>query len=177
MIDEQAIIKNIINGDSEAFRILIERYQAPVFRIVSNIVNDRHVCEDIAQEVFLAAYKKIASFDNTRSKFSTWLFTIARNKSLNAIKRTKTQTVDEFPEIADCQNGDELEKQEFLKELDRQLHSLPKDQKTVFVLAEIEKLPYEEIAQIEGVRQGTIRTRLCRAKQKLAKALGLDWEI
>ena len=157
--------------------MLVERYQTSVIRIISNIVNDRHNCEDIAQEVFLSAYKKLSTFDSVRSKFSTWLFTIARNKSLNAIKKKNAQTVDEFPEIAENCKGDELEKQEFMNELDKQLRSLPKDQKTVFVLAEFEKLPYEQIAQIEGVREGTVRTRLHRAKRKLAKAIGLDWEI
>jgi RNA polymerase sigma-70 factor (ECF subfamily) len=177
MIDEQAIIKIIINGDSKAFRILVERYQNSVMRLISNIVNDRHICEDIAQEVFFSAYKKLSTFDSARGKFSTWLFTIARNKSLNAIKKKQAQVVDELPDIAENKKGDELEKQEFMNELDKQLHSLPKDQKTVFVMAEFEKLPYEEIAQIEGVREGTVRTRLHRAKRKLAKALGLDWEI
>lgn len=177
MIDEQLIIRNIVNGDREVFRLLVERYQKPVIRMISNIVNDKHTCEDIAQEVFFSAYKELAHFDDMKSKFSTWLFTIARNKSLNAIKKKKTQTVDELPDVAETKKGDELEKQEFLNELDKQLHSLPKDQMTVFVLAEFEKLPYEEIAQIEGVREGTIRTRLHRAKQKLAKAMGLDWEM
>jgi len=177
MIDEQAIIKNIIDGDSQAYRVLVEKYQTPVMRMISNIVNDRHICEDIAQDVFFSAYKKLSTFDIARSKFSTWLFTIARNKSLNALKKKNAQTVDEFPDIAENKKGDELEKQEFINELDKQLHSLPKNQMTVFVLAEFEKLPYEEIAKIEGVREGTIRTRLQRAKRKLAKALGLDWEI
>ncbi|HBG28371.1 MAG: hypothetical protein A2Y10_11270 [Planctomycetes bacterium GWF2_41_51] len=177
MIDEQKIINNIVNGDAESYRLLVEKYQNPVIRMIRNIVNDNHTSEDIAQEVFLAAYKKLATFDNMRSKFSTWLFTIARNKSLNVIKKKKTQTVEEISEIAEYKRGDELEKQEFLIELDKQMHSLPKNQKTVFVLSEFEKLSCEEIAKIERVREGTIRTRLHRAKRKLAKALGLDWEL
>ena len=116
--------------------------------------------------------------NNTQSRFSTWLFTIARNKSLNTIKKRKIPASDELSEIADNkQTGDEFEKQEFLNALDRQLNLLPKRQKTVFVLAEFEKLPYEQIAQIEGINIGTMRTRLHRAKRKLAKALSLDWEI
>ena len=178
MIEEQAIIENIINGDIESFRLLVERYQKPVIRMINNIVNDNHICEDVAQDVFLSAYKKLATFDNTQSRFSTWLFTIARNKSLNTIKKRKIPASDELSEIADNkQTGDEFEKQEFLNALDRQLNLLPKRQKTVFVLAEFEKLPYEQIAQIEGINIGTMRTRLHRAKRKLAKALSLDWEI
>ena len=133
---------------------------------------------EIAQDVFFTAYRKLKTFNNERSSFSTWLFTIARNKSLNAIKKKKLIAIDDNIEISAGKNSpDILEQQEFLNELDRHLHSLPKNQKTVFVLAEFEKLPYEQIAQIEGVRIGTVRTRLHRAKRKLAKALRLDWEI
>jgi RNA polymerase sigma-70 factor (ECF subfamily) len=178
MIDEQTIIKNIVNGDVESFRLLVERYQKPVIRMIGNIVSDKHICEDIAQEVFFAAYKKLNTFNNEQSSFSTWLFTIARNKSLNAIKKKKISLAGELTEIADSKNSpDILEQQEFLNELDRHLHSLPHNQKTVFVLAEFEKMSYEEIAQIEGIRIGAVKTRLHRAKEKLAKALGLDWEI
>ena len=169
MIDEQVIIKNIINGDTESFRLLVERYQKPVIRMIGNIIEDRHICEDIAQDVFFTAYKKLTAFDNAQSKFSTWLFTIARNKSLNVIKKKKLIAIDDNIEIAAGNNPDNLERQEFLNELDRQLHSLPRNQKTVFVLAEFEKLPYEQIAQVEGIRVETVRTRLHRAKRKLAK--------
>lgn len=178
MIDEETIIKGIIDGDVEAFRLLVERYQKPVTRVIGNIVNDRHICEDIAQDVFFTAYKKLKTFNNGRGNFSTWLFTIARNRSLNAIKKKKIRLTGELSEIAAGENSpDTLEQQEFLNELDRHLHSLPHNQKTVFVLAEFEKLPYEQIAQVEGIRIGTLRTRLHRAKRKLAKALGLDWKI
>jgi RNA polymerase sigma-70 factor (ECF subfamily) len=178
MIDEQTIIKNVVNGDIESFRLLVEKHQKPVIRMIGNIVSDKHICEDIAQEVFFAAYKKLRTFNNEQSSFSTWLFTIARNKSLNAIKKKKIPLAGELTEIADSKNSpDILEQQEFLNELDRHLHSLPHNQKTIFVLAEFEKLPYEQIAQIEGIRIGAVRTRLHRAKKKLAKALGLDWEI
>jgi RNA polymerase sigma-70 factor (ECF subfamily) len=178
MIDEQAIIKNIINGDVESFRLLVERYQKSVMRMAGNIIRDRHICEDIAQDVFFTAYKKLKTFNNEQGSFSTWLFTIARNKSLNAIKKKKIPLAGELSEIvAERNSPDILQQQEFLNELDRQLHSLPRNQNTVFVLAEFEKLPYEQIAQIEGVRIGTVRTRLHRAKRKLAKALRLDWEI
>jgi RNA polymerase sigma-70 factor (ECF subfamily) len=177
MIDEQAIIKNIINGDIESFRLLVERYQKPVIRMIGNIISDSHTCEDIAQDVFFTAYRKLRTFNNGQGSFPTWLFTIARNKSLSAIKKKKLLTINDDFETAAENAPDNLEQQEFLNELNRQLHSLPHNQKTVFVMAEFEKLPYEQIAQIERVRIGTVRTRLHRAKRKLAKALRLDWEI
>ena len=73
MTEETGIIKAVLEGDTESFRLLVQRYQKPVVRMIANIINDRHICEDVAQEVFLAAYKKLPSFDPARSSFSTWL--------------------------------------------------------------------------------------------------------
>ena len=78
----------------------------------------------------------------------------------------------ELPQMHDSRNpSDELSKKEFLNDFDRILQSLPPKQKTAFVLGEFEKLPYTQIAQIEGVRVGTIKSRINRAKKKLGLAL------
>jgi RNA polymerase sigma-70 factor (ECF subfamily) len=87
MMDEEHIIQDILRGNKEAFRALVERYQKPVFRVIYQQVSDSHIVEDIAQDVFIAAYEKLAGYDPDRSEFSTWLFTIARNKSLNHIRK------------------------------------------------------------------------------------------
>ena len=76
MSDELRIIRDVLEGNVDSFRLLVERYQRPVIRMTRNIIDDYHVCEDIAQDVFLTAYEKLASFDPNRSRFSTWLFTI-----------------------------------------------------------------------------------------------------
>ena len=130
------------------------------------------MCEDIAQEVFFTAYKKLSSFDSARSKFSTWLFTIARNKSINALKKKKLFLMSAPPENSDSSTpADNLANKEFYNQLDKVLLNLPRKQKTAFVMAELEKLSYEEIAQIEGKKLGTIKSRINRAKKKLRLAL------
>jgi RNA polymerase sigma-70 factor (ECF subfamily) len=143
------------------------------------MINDSNICEDIAQDVFFAAYKKLSRFDPHRSSFSTWLFTISRNKTLNVLKKKKPLSMSQPPQIPDSRNpSSDLSKKEFFDDLDRILQSLPARQKTAFVLAEFEKLPYIEIAQIEGVRVGTIKSRINRAKNKLRSALkDLDRDI
>ena len=172
MTSEPELIRQILKGDIESFSLLVERYQKPVVRMIKNITDVRESCEDIAQDVFFTAYKKLASFDPARSSFSTWLFTIARNKSLNTLKKKRTLSMKELPEKADSRNpSDDLARKEFFAALDRILQALPFKQKTAFVLAEFEKLPYEQIAQIEGVRIGTIKSRISRAKKKLRSAL------
>ncbi len=172
MSEETGIIKRIVNGDVDSFRLLVQRYQRPVISMIRNLINDRHACEDLAQEVFFTAYSKLTSFDPARSKFSTWLFTIARNKSINFLRRKRIFSTNKLPEQTDSRGpGDELARKEFFEELDRVLEKLPGKQKRAFVLAELEKLAYEDIAQIEGVPIGTIRSRINRAKKKLAAKL------
>ncbi len=172
MIEENSIIKAVLDGDVDSFRLLVHRFQGPVIRMIRNIIDDHHICEDIAQDVFLAAYKKLLSFDPDRSSFSTWLFTIARNKSINTAKKKNPFSMSNLPENSDSSTpANNLAQQEFFDRLDQVLKTLPARLKTAFILAEFEKLPYERIAQIEGVRIGTIKSRINRAKEKLRSAL------
>ena len=172
MKDDTKIIRQILQGDVESFRLLLERYEKPVVRMIRNITGCTDSYEDIAQEVFFTAYKKLASFDPACSSFSTWLFTIARNKSINAIKKKRVPTLGELPERTkpDDPLGN-LANKELFDELDRVLHTLPGRQKRAFVLAEFERLSYQEIAEIEGIRVGTVKSRINRAKKRLRSAL------
>ena len=172
MTKETKVIHQVLEGDTESFRLIVERYEKPIVRMIRNIINNKESCEDIAQDVFFTAYRKLASFDPARSNFSTWLFTIARNKSINVIRKKRPVSMSELPPGSDAYNpADELDEREFFDELDAGLEALPSAQKRAFVLVEFENLTYEEIAQIEGVRIGTIKSRINRAKKKLAKAL------
>jgi len=165
---DEVLIARILDGDPEAFRAIVEQYQGPVLRVIANLIHDRHTCEDIAQEVFLAAFRSLRSFDPARSAFSTWLFTIARHKSINAGQKRRHAASDRHWDRRDSRHpSDSMAEQEFYEMLDRGLEALPQDQRTAFVLAEFEELPYEKIAQIEGVRVGTVRSRINRAKAKL----------
>ena len=172
MSEDACIIRAVLEGDTESFRLLVQRYQKPVIRMIANLINDRHICEDIAQEVFLAAYKKLQSFNPARSSFSTWLLTIAKNKSINAMKKKRILSVSNPPENPDfSEPADSLIRDELFIKLDRALQSLNPGHKRALVLAEFENLPYEQIAQIEGVRIGTIKSRISRAKRRLKSAL------
>jgi RNA polymerase sigma-70 factor (ECF subfamily) len=172
MTEELDVIRQILDGDTESFRQLVDRYAGPVLRLIRNITGDSHTCEDIAQEVFLAAYTKLGTFDPDRSQFATWLFTIARNKSVNAAKRKKPLYLAEVPEQTEERSPQEAAAgDELLAALDAALLALAVNQRTAFVLAEFEKLPYETIAQIEGVRVGTVKSRVNRARNKLKDSL------
>jgi len=176
-VEDTEIIKQVLQGDTDSFRLIVERYQVSIIRYVGNMINDNQICEDIAQDVFLTAYKKLSSFDPYYSKFSTWLFVIARNISINVLKKKKPLSMEEVPEKMNIEEpSDELTKSELFKKLDKILNSLPLKQKEAFILAEFEKLPYSKIAEIQGTRIGTVRSRINRAKNNLKSTLLKDFE-
>ncbi len=172
MTEETEAIRRVLSGDVDAFRVLVGRYERPVAVLLGNLIPDAHRREDIAQDVFLAAFRRLDTFDPMRGRFSTWLLTIARNKCFNAIKKKTPEFHDDLPHPARTRTPyDEAVGKEWLRCLDRALDDLPPRLKTVFVLAEIMDRPIEEIAEIEGIRQSSVRSRLSRAKKKLRAAL------
>jgi RNA polymerase sigma-70 factor (ECF subfamily) len=172
MTQDEQMVCDVLDGKVESFRAIIERYQRPVLRMVSNMINDHHAAEDITQDVFIAVFNKLSTFDPMRCRFSTWMFTIARNKSINHLRRNrKTLSLDSLDFVSSSDPSEQICNEEFFQQMDRALSTLPKSQKRAFVLAEFEKLPYEEIAQVECVSIGTIKSRVHRAKKKLRKAL------
>lgn len=171
MTHEEQMIQDVLAGKTDAFRWIIERYQRPVFQMVSNLIFDRHAAEDITQDVFLTVYQKLSTFDPIRSRFSTWLFTIARNKSVNVLRKRKQEISVDPRDMALSENpGDQID-DELFQHMDAVLNQLPPRQKRAFVLAEFENLPYDRIAQIECVSIGTVKSRIHRAKKKLRNAL------
>ena len=172
MSEDSDIIKHILNGDVDSFRILMERYQRPVLSMIRRLIWDSHRGEEIGQDVFVTAFQKLSTFDPARSKFSTWLFTIARNKSINALKKKTPTPVEHLPEILDSRNpSDEFSDKEFFAQMDQTLKALPGKLQRAFILAEFEQMPYEEIARIEGTRLGTVKSRINRARLRLQAAM------
>src|ERR1700690_1274201 len=153
MPEDSDIVKHVLNGDVDSFRILVERYQRPVLSMIQRLIWDSHRCEEIGQDVFVTAFRKLSAFDPARSQFSTWLFTIARNMSINALKKKLPLPMAELPEMLSSRNpSHELLDKEIFMQLDETLKALPGKLRRAFVLAEMEQMPYEEIARIEGAR-------------------------
>ena len=170
--NEDQIIASVLAGKTSEFRKLVDQYHRPVFRFARNLLGDEHDAEDIAQEVFLAAFDHLASYSAKRASVLTWLFTITRNRCVNHLKRRRP-LIDggAIVETQVAARNDEPARNEFWKRLDEALDGLPIDQKTAFVLAEIEGLSYANIAHIEQTTLGTVKSRIYRAKQRLRSAM------
>lgn len=169
-MNEATIIKLIQNGEADAYRTLVERYQAGVIIHCENIIKDRDIAEDIAQEAFIKAYEKIGGYDTSAGKFSTWLYAIAVNQTKDYIrKHRKTVSIEnvnditaEIPELtqAEC------------REVRAAVAALqPPEYARVVQAYYWEGLRYEQIAAEMNVPRGTVATWLSRAKVSLRKEL------
>jgi RNA polymerase sigma-70 factor (ECF subfamily) len=170
--EDDAVIARVLGGDTGAFRVLVERYEARVSRLVRGLAPRSSAHEDIAQDTFVAAFVALASFDAQRGRFASWLFTIARNKCINARKRkAPLPLADAHEPAAATTPEDELANADARRRLDAALDALPDDLRSAFVLIEFVGLSAEHVAEMDRVAAGTIRSRLSRAKAALRAAL------
>ncbi len=180
---DQQLVTEAIGGSQEAYRQLLERYRQPVVSLVYRIVRDLSWAEDVSQEAFLKAFRALASFQVER-KFSSWLFKIAHNTAIDALRRRRIETVPletadpDKPDLLDCLPGGDLDSPA------SKLHSrtlgiaiaeaianLRPEYRSAVELRFIQGLPYEEIADIMQLPLGTVKTHLHRARKALVEQL------
>lgn len=187
--DKQAV-EACVRGDREAFDILVEKYFRKVYNLAYRFVGDPEEANDLAQEIFTAAYQNLKKFRGD-SKFSTWLFQIATNRGKNRFKylkrrghfanRTLGEGNDEREsysrEVPDERPNPEaqLASKQMQKIVQDVINELEPDHKEIVILRDIEDFSYEEIARMLNLPEGTTKSRLHRArmvvKEKLKKVL------
>ena len=170
-IEDRELVRRVVAGQTDDFRLLVERHQRPIFRFASRLLGNREEAQDVTQEVFLAAFVNLSGYDSSRAAFSSWLFTITRNRCINLLKQSRPIVLSEPDSIGKVTSSDPIVRQELSQQLDRALAALPVEQRSAFVLAEIEELPYAEIARIERTSLGTVKSRIHRAKKRLQSLL------
>jgi RNA polymerase sigma-70 factor (ECF subfamily) len=162
--------------DPAAFRAFVVRYQRPVFALLSRLLGHGPQVEDLAQEVFLRAFRAFPGFDlDASARPSTWLLTIATRLALDARKRATTPLVPlDAAERATSSVTPETEhcRSELRAAIERAAATLSDDQRAAFVLAEFHGLSMAEIAKVLEVAEATVKTRLHRARMKLQDRLG-----
>lgn len=175
-MDDAALVQSIVRGDVGAFRVVVLRYQRPLFRFFARFGFAPAAREDLAQETFLRAFRALASFDATRGSLAAWLFTIARNLAATERGRARRETIapEDVPDARSDGDGPaELhERAEVVGRLRRALEELPDTLHSTFVLAEACELSLQEVAAIEGCALGTVKSRVHRAREQLRAALG-----
>ena len=183
---ERSLLRRLRDRDEKAFRELIDDHRDRVFNITFRMLGNRHEAEDLAQEVFIKVFKQIDSFRGD-SKLSTWLYRVAVNECKNRIKylaRRHDRDRDELDETTQGAgvNGTiggpmpsspdrALESAQMEKLLQEAIATLEEDQRIVVVLRDVEDLSIEEICDITGLPDGTVKSRLHRARLVLRKRL------
>ncbi|MCB2147107.1 MAG: sigma-70 family RNA polymerase sigma factor [Deltaproteobacteria bacterium] len=182
MHDEELILR-LQRGDEWAFQLMVRRFRKKIFSIAFGITLDTEESQDIMQEVFLQVYRTIGDFRGDAS-LATWLHRITVNRSLNWKRRwarrfrwlhVSTDNTDEHPA---AEPESELPSPEIRManaqtrhQIDNAMRMLPDQARTVFVLRELEGLSYEEIADVTGIKLGTVRSRLFHARKRLKEIL------
>lgn len=183
-LDTELMLR-VKEGDRDAFRQLIERHQRAVVNFCYRSVGDSWEAEDVAQKVFLQVYKSAARYQPT-AKFTTWLFTIVRNTTLNEVRRRQrheAQSMDQLREDSEESMGqqfadaratspaEEMQKQELHAKIQEAIQSLPENQRTAIALLRYEEMSYEEIAEVLGCSVSAIKSLIHRARETLKENL------
>lgn len=157
-------------GDAAAFERLYERYRTPLANFLYKMSWDRALAEELLQDVFMSLWRTAARFE-ARSAVSTYLYTMARNAYLNdARKRKHRREAEQAPERAAGAGPEEAidpDRADQVTKLKSALEELPDDEREALVLAHYNGMPYQQIAEVQGVPVGTVKSRVHRALQRL----------
>jgi len=182
---DAALMLRVKQGDTRAFTELVEKYKQPVINIIYRTLRDLTEAEDLAQIVFVQVYKSAHRY-RTTAKFSTWLFTIARNLCLNEIRRRTrhpTESLDiphpqqegqpmrQFEDSKNLGAPETLLQGELEQKIEQALTELPENQRSAILLCRQEELSYEDIAEVLGCSLSATKSLIHRARETLKDKL------
>jgi RNA polymerase sigma factor (sigma-70 family) len=176
---DEEIARGVQEGNTQAFGELVERYQAKLLRYARKFLQDTDDAKDIVQDVFLKAYENIQSFDVSR-RFSPWIYRIAHNEFVNAIKKRQasrmifTFDIDTlFPNLTAEETADSATLEKDLRRiLDQHLEALDAKYREPLILYYLEGMDYKEISEILQIPISTVGVRLARGRHMLKKLAG-----
>jgi RNA polymerase sigma-70 factor, ECF subfamily len=178
--DDASLVRASLQGDQEAFAVLISRHASSVFSVTTRMLGRAADAEDVAQDTFVSAYKALPRFQ-FESKFSTWLYRIAVNKCTDVLRARRPGHVSldspegeemaAWPAVDDDTPHEELARLELASELERGIQALPPLYRESFVLKHVEGLGYDEMSDILGVPRDTLKMRVYKARTLLCRSL------
>ncbi len=176
-LSDEAIAGKVQTGDTEAFGLIIERYEEKLLRYGRRFHSDREDIRDLVQEVFIKAYMNIQSFDLER-RFSPWIYRIAHNEFVNAVKKRIRNPLSYFdfdtmlPHAGEGETvEDEMGRQEMKQMIEAHLKQLDEKYREPLILYYFEDMDYKEIADILQIPISTVGVRLQRGKMALKKLI------
>ncbi|HLF35322.1 MAG TPA: sigma-70 family RNA polymerase sigma factor [Cyclobacteriaceae bacterium] len=178
MVKDKALISAVLQGDQQAFRLLIRQNERLVAHMIGRLVKNREEVEELCQDVFMKVYDKLGTF-NYNSRLSTWIASIAYRLSINHLRKRKlmyTRFPDEIEteKIADMQAERTMDDHEIDLLVLNLSDRLPPQYKTALMLYHVDGLSYSEIVDITGQPEGTVKSYIFRAR-KLLKEIVLKY--
>ncbi len=182
---DAALMLRVRDGDRAAFSGLVDKYKQPVINLIARTIHDPTEAEDLAQNTFVQAYKAADRYEIT-AKFSTWLFTIARNLALNEIRRRARHPADSLDEtFADAEENpvrhavesrasgptENLLRGELEAKVEEAVQALPEKQRAALLLCREDEMSYEEIAKVVGCTLSATKSLIHRARETLKQRL------
>jgi RNA polymerase sigma-70 factor (ECF subfamily) len=181
---DKKLVKRVQKGDKGAFDLLVLKYQHKIVNLVMRYVRDPELALDITQEAFIKAYRALPRFRGD-SAFYTWMYRIAVNTAKNHLAAQRRRPMDVELDLQDPEQYDLHSKlketdtpegvtlgKELQETVERAIAALPEDLRTAIILRELEGMSYEEIAQTMECPVGTVRSRIFRARDAIAKKVG-----
>jgi len=175
--NDQILINQIVEGDTNSFTILVDRYKDLVFTLALRMLKNREEAEEVAQDTFIKTYKSLDRFKGN-SKFSTWIYRVAYNSCLDRIKKNKKHLndveINEFTahQVIVIDNTlDKLEIVEQKEAIQRCINFLPSEESFLLTLYYFDDLSLDEISKIVGMTSNAIKVKLFRSRKKLATIL------
>jgi RNA polymerase sigma-70 factor (ECF subfamily) len=189
MKTDAELVAGALRGSQDAFRELVRRFERPVYSLVLRMVQDSATAEDLAQEVFVKAFRRLDTYD-AQWKFSSWLFKIAHNATIDHLRRGTPETVP-LETGADDDRGSlaavladgtaesplaAAERRDLARSLERAIALLRPEYRQAVLMFYVHGASYQEICEVSGLPLGTVKTNLHRARKELAQAMtGLGW--
>jgi RNA polymerase sigma factor (sigma-70 family) len=181
--DDNHHIQLVLNGDTNAFSALVDRYKNMVFTLCLKLVKSREEAEDLSQECFIKVFKSLGSFKK-EARFSTWLYTITYHTCLDRIKKLKKEqsivNMDSFTEneVASLQHNMEALQEKERKELVKEcLDLLNEEERWMLTLFYLEEQSIKEIAMIMGISETNTKVKIFRSRKKLVGLLQSQKEL
>lgn len=185
-VSDETLLRRFTEGDADAFEVLVRRFQRPLFNFILRSVRDPDRSEELLQEVFLKVVQRAGEFQGS-SKVSTWIYTIARNLCID----TSRKMVFRRHRSLDAPTGDDPEGPTMLdrvaaatpsadreviggdlkERITRAVEELPEEQREVFLMREASNMAFKEIAEVVGVPENTVKSRMRYALERLQRAL------
>jgi RNA polymerase sigma factor (sigma-70 family) len=181
--EDSDIILQVMQGQTKAYALLVDRYQNFVFTLVLRYINNREEAEEVAQDIFVKAFRSLADFRG-QSKFSTWLYTIVNTTCISRLRKNQEKLIfKEHDELAHLSENNSTfsnavhlaESRSEKKLIDTAIASLPEMDSQVITLYYQHEQTMEEIGTILGLTVNNVKIRLFRARQKLKVILSKDY--